>query len=354
MAPSLAAVDTDGLFSAGLNPALDVVLEGESFDSQCEAAFALARAGRYLGEAKYTARARQAVLVLLAGTKVDPADPGVRFPVDPGRPRRAGAAAFLVQAVAELPEPGAELLDQSEQLCQYLRKQQEPDGSFRLLEPASEADASHRFSGQALTAILRSRQQRPAAWKAEAARKALAFYRARWNDQPGLAFAAGHSAACAEAYLFTKEKGFADLAFEMNDWLCGQQYGVETRQPLWRGGFAEGSKASNTPPTIRSLLAAASLVEGCRVARQAGDVQRFNRYQDCLQRGLRFLMTLQYTPANVQHFAESYQPRVAGAFFSSHQNGNVTTDATAQAVLTFTAYLEQVTQLPARAAQSSR
>src|SRR5262245_39046380 len=119
----------DGLFHPGFNPALNLAVEGDSFVTQCEAATALARAARFSGQAKYTARARQAVLALLAGTKTDPNEAGVRFPVEPSQ--RLGAAAFLMCAIAELPEPGPELLDQGEQLGQYLRKQQQADGSFR-------------------------------------------------------------------------------------------------------------------------------------------------------------------------------------------------------------------------------
>ncbi len=343
----------DGLFVHGFNPALNVAVEGDGFLTQCEAAFGLARAARYSSEGRYTVRARQAILALLAETKTDPAEAGVRFPIEPAH--RLSAAALLILTVAELPEPGQELLEQSEQLCRYVRAQLQLDGSFRVPESASDADSGYFASGHAVAALVRSqRHAQPiaqAAWKIEAARKALAYYRPRWPDAPSLAFAAGHSVACAEAFALTKEKAFAEFTFEMNDWLCGQQYGLEARQPLWQGGFAEKGKASGNPPGIRSVLAAAALAQGCRAARQVGDVQRFNRYQDALQRCLQFLMTLQYTAANVQHFAESFQPRLVGAFFASHKDGNVTADAAALVVLAMTDYLEHVAQLPARTKQ---
>ena len=121
----------DGRFSFGHVPALKVPLEGDQFLRQAGAACALAKASRLLGEERYAAVARQAVLALLVETALDQADPQVRQTTLPSAiVNRLGAAGLLVMAINELQAPGDDLLEQSEQLCQFIRKQQLADGSF--------------------------------------------------------------------------------------------------------------------------------------------------------------------------------------------------------------------------------
>src|SRR5262249_37767786 len=62
------ANSSDGHFSYGFVPALKTGLDGDHYLRQAGAAFALARASRFAGDPRYEARARQAVLLLLADT----------------------------------------------------------------------------------------------------------------------------------------------------------------------------------------------------------------------------------------------------------------------------------------------
>src|SRR5947209_5821322 len=99
------------------------------------AAFTLARAARFTGDERYAARAAQAVLALLDDTAPDPNDAQVRYTaLPPGVVNRLGAAGLLIAAINELPAPERDLLDKSEQLCNYVRRQARPDGSLRLNE----------------------------------------------------------------------------------------------------------------------------------------------------------------------------------------------------------------------------
>src|SRR5205823_6084595 len=72
----------------------------------------------------------------------------------------------------------------------------------------------------------------------------------------------------------------------------------------WLGGFQRFTEGKQTmaAPDIESALAAESLAEACRVARQAGDLPRLQRYERALLLNLHFLMSLQYTIPRVQHF----------------------------------------------------
>ncbi|HLJ97364.1 MAG TPA: hypothetical protein VKU02_29665, partial [Gemmataceae bacterium] len=131
-----------------------------------------------------------------------------------------------------------------------------------------------------------------------------------------------------------------------NDWVCGRQYTqLDPRHPLWTGGFREGldGEALAPAPHVGSAYYAESLADAWRVARQASDRPRALKYRETLERGLQFLNTLQYTEANTQHFADWYRPVVVGAFFASHQDGNLRIDYTQHAVSALVQYLTYLT-----------
>ena len=155
-------------------------------------------------------------------------------------------------------------------------------------------------------------------------------------------FVPWQTAAYTEAYLQTREQPFADFVLEMNDWVCGFQHvQLDPHHPLWLGGFRESTDGSPLAgaPQVTSACYAEGLAEACRVARQAGDRTRYQRYREALELCLQFLNTLQYTEANTQHFADWYRPVLVGAFHASHQDGNLRIDYTQHAVSALVQYL---------------
>jgi hypothetical protein len=346
----------DGRFVHGYLPALKTPMEGDHYLHQVGAAFALARAARFTGEERYAARATQAVLLLLGDTTVEGKDAqAVRFTrFSPAAINRLASAGLLVAAINELPAPEKDLLEQSEQLCNYIRRQQRADGSLHFTEEpsagekkaAEDSDGVSLHPGPALYGLMLSQRHRPAAWKTEAVRKALAYYRAWWKANKNPAFVPWQTAAYTEAFLQTKEAAFAEFVFEMNDWLCGLQYDrIDPRRPLWYGGFPEWAdgRPAETAPGVASAACAEALAEACRAARQQQDGGvRFRRYGEALERCLQFVSTLQYTDANTQHFADWYRPALLGAFHASHQDGNLRIDYNQHAVCALVQYLTHV------------
>jgi len=348
----------DGHFVPGYVPALRTPLEGDHYLRQAAAAFALARAARFFGDERPAAVARQALLTLLLDTTTDDAkSPQIRYTTLPSAVvNRLAAAGLLVLAINELPAPGADLLDQSDQLCNYLRRQQRADGSLACSDDPGDPQAAaegpegiNYYPGPALYGLIRSQQHRPTPWKTEVLRKALVFYQPWWRAHKNLALVPWQTAAHAEAYLLTGERAFADFVNEMNDWVCTLQYQqLDPRRPLWVGGFmgwADG-KPQALPPQVNSAAYAEGLAQGCRVARQAADVPRYQRYREASERCLQFLITLQYTEANAQHFADWYRPALLGAFHASHQDGDLRIDYTQHAVCALVDYLDFVAELP--------
>jgi hypothetical protein len=344
-----------GRFLYGYLPALKTEMEGDHYLRQIGAAFALARAARFLGEDRYAVRATQALLNLLDETVTDAADPHCRHTSLPsGAVNRLGAAGLLVLAINELPAPQADLLDKSEELCNWIRRQTREDGSLRCNDAAdndkgeaNDADCVNEYPGVALYALLRSQKHRSASWKTDLARKALGHYRAWWNAHRSLAFVPWQTAAYAEAYLQTKEAPFAEFVFEMNDWLCGLQYDqIDPHRLVWFGGFRGWSdgRAVDSPPTIGSAAYGESLAEACRVARAAADLSHHQRYTEVLERCLQFVVRLQYTEGNSQHFADWYRARLVGAFHASSQDGNLRIDYAQHALSALVVYLEDASQ----------
>ncbi|MCS6852908.1 MAG: hypothetical protein NZ700_17245 [Gemmataceae bacterium] len=342
----------DGKFVDGFVPALHTKLDGDHYLGQVSAAAALAAAARYFGDDRYAVRARQALLTLLLDTTTathPTSGETIRHTSLPSVVvNRLGAAGLLTLAIHELPQPGGDLLKQADELCRFIRLQQRDDGSFRCTDQAEHADdvdSIGQYPGLAVHALAVSQRHQPAPWKAAVLRKAFPFYRAWWSKNRGLSFVSAQSPAAAEWFGLTKEQPAADFVFEMNEWLCGLQYvQLDPRHPLWSGGFMawSGGRAVASAPDANSALGANSLVEACRVARQLGDVPRFTRYRDALERCLQFLATLQYTEANTQHFADWYRPLLVGAFHVSHEDGNLRVDHTGQAVWALVRYLDQV------------
>ncbi len=344
---------TTGRFLHGYLPSLSAPVEGDNYLRQAGAAFALARAARLLGNEDYAARATQSILTLLEDTVVDAGDATCRHTSLPSTIlNRLGTAGLLVLAIQELPAPQTDLLDKSEQLCNWVHRQARADGSLCCQDggdkdkpESDDADSMQEYPGLALYAVVRSQKHRPAAWKTELARKAVVFYRAWWNAHRSMAFVPWQTAAYTEAFVQTKEPVFAEFVYEMNDWLCGLQYDqIDPRRLVWYGGFMQWSagKAVDAPPTIGSAVYAESLAEARRAARAGIDPARYQRYTEVLQRCLQFLVRLQYTDANTQHFQEWYRPRLVGGFHASAQDGNLRIDYAQHALSALVTYLEDL------------
>jgi hypothetical protein len=343
----------DGRFGYVAAPALRLRNDADHFLRQAGAACALARAARFYQDERAAAVATQAVLTLLLATAPDSKEPQIRCTTVPSAAvNRLAAAGLLVLAVHELPAPAADLLAQADQLCNYIRSRQQADGSLAAEEGATAGEtpeAADASAAEALYALARSQLRRPAPWKVEVLRKALAHYHPRWQARKGLAALPRLTGAWAEAHLATGERAFADAVFEMCDWLLPLQYQeLDPDRALWVGGFMGWADGRAVPraPEAGSARYLEALAEGCRVARKLGDAQRHPRYREALDRGLPFLVTLQYNAGSTQHFAEWYRRELAGAFHASHEDGNLRLDHTQHAVCALLQYLTHVAEVP--------
>ncbi|MBP3956800.1 hypothetical protein J8F10_16120 [Gemmata sp. G18] len=333
-----------GRFLQGYLPALRQPMSGDHDLRQAQAALAMAQAAKFSGDQKHAAIASQAVLALLASTKVDANDPNSRAPVQMSFVcNRVGFAALVALAIVELPNPSDKLLDDAERLCAFLRTQLRADGSVHYADnPADDPTkfdpaGFNEYPGLALHALAASNRVRPADWKKDAVKKGVAYYHTAFRAKPHPALVATVTPAATELYLQTKSNEAATAVFEMNDWLCALQItGNDQRTPQWAGGFrtvADGRTTDAPPSATDTGRYIQSLACAYHLTRVTGDLTHEEKYRPALTFAVQFLYGLQFLETNTRHFEDNFRAKMLmGAFHLSPTDGNLRIDASASAI----------------------
>jgi len=353
----------NGLFHPGFNAAINAPLEAPHFYHQAEAAIALAKVSRLTANQRYAIAAQQACLTLLASTKTDVKDPQQRFTIYPDMSvNRTGSAGLLLHAVHELPNPADVRLAEAEGLANYLHTCQQPDGSFRaqagtvqlVARDAGSEMTNWMYEGLAVEGLGLSLNRRSAPWKVEALNHAAGFYGPQAKQMPTMAMPAFIS-GFAEACLRSQDKTCAAAVFNMADAVCNAQVQMEPGHLSWVGGFQlnSGEKNRQEPPSAQGAKCITCLCDAYRVAKTMGDASRTEKYRQAIERGVQYYAALQYSPAAAEHFAESFQPKVIGAFRGNPTEGVVRLQDTAECVLALATYLSDVAGIALAPAQST-
>ncbi len=129
----------------------------------------------------------------------------------------------------------------------------------------------------------------------------------------------------AQMYLATGNNEYKDLIFAINDRAL-IAYDMNSRYqvyPDYDGMLAPkpGSMGNNSV-TAASLEA---LADAAIVAKKAGDLERYRRYQKVIKRTTAFLLRLQYLPENTYYLQD--RQRVVGAFKNDMVNTRVWMDS---------------------------
>jgi hypothetical protein len=331
---------SNGRFQVGLRPALRQPMEGDHDLHQAKAALALAQAARFTGNERQAAIAGQAILALLALTKLD-ADTNLRTPIAPSHTcNRVGFAAVLALAIFELPGADARLVAEAERLVEFIHRNLKTDGSVHYIDSLTDSalkidpEGGNEHPGFALQAVAASNAVKPAAWKSEALKKAVDHYRAEFRARPHPMLAATLVPAFADHHLQSKSQEAAAAVFEMNDYLLSLQYPAgDPRHPLRAGGF-KLSPTLESEPGFECGWHLQSLAAGYRVLRVTPDLARAERHRQAIADAVGFLSGLQYTEANTRHFENNYRAgSLIGGFHLTPTDGNLRVDATAAAAI---------------------
>jgi len=330
-----------GRFQYGYRPALRQPMEGDRDLAQAQAALALARAARFTANERQATIAAQAILAMLANTRLDPADANCRVPVAPSTAcNRVGFAATVALAIFELPGADDKLLAEAERLVAFLHRNLKTDGSVHYIDSPTESSVKvdpsgvNEHPGTALHAIAASMKSNPAAWKTEALKKGLEHYRAHFKANPHPMLAATLSLAFAECHARTNWNDAATAVLEMNDWLIGLQYSAgDAKRPLWAGGFRT-SPLADSEPTFECGYYLRGLACGYRMLRANPDLSRAAKYKQALADAVAFQTSLQYVEGNTRHFENGFRANaLVGGIYLTPTDGNLRVDATAAGAL---------------------
>jgi hypothetical protein len=120
----------------------------------------------------------------------------------------------------------------------------------------------------------------------------------------------------------------------MCDWCCDLQYGPDTTQSKWVGGFKsmEQGKLTLRAPDIHGAANVEALALGCLLTRYLKDDTRYLRYRQGAELGSQFLVGLQFNDGNTGHFSPGYRAALIGGYHTSQQDGNLRLDQNAMAV----------------------
>jgi hypothetical protein len=319
----------NGRFLSGWVTSLNRPLEGDHFLNQAMATFTLCKIARFMGDEKYTARARQSVLTLLSETATESDKPHIRRTIHaPMTCNRLAGSSYVLMCICELPDPTPDMIAKGEELAEFVRSQQKSDGSFQLEEQEATEEAIAEFIGPAVYSLALSHRSKPSETKLEVLKKTLAFYRPIFQAKPSLKMVPWFSSAYALSFELSSQPQFAEAVLEMNDWLCKYQYDqADALHPDWRGGFQtiENGKLQRITPSIATARYCQSLADACRVLRKLpkADLDRYNKYRTALQKGLMYLSSLQFTKENTLHLAPKYADALVGGFYSSSQDGTL-------------------------------
>jgi len=244
-------------------------------------------------------------------------------------------------------------------LAQYIRTTQQAEGRFQTQASGVQQAASNTeqdtmtllCQGFAIEGLALSQTYSPAPWKTESLQKAVRAY----QQQMPLVVAPDFITGLAETYFRTKDAASAAAVFNMADALCNVQQQPEPGKVAWVGGFMTTSTKPATLPPLsgESARCVTALCDAYRVAKQAGDTARAEKYRQCATLGVQYVVSLQYTGNGVEHFAESYQPRVLGAFRTSVGEGVIRLQDTAECVLAVCTYLSDVCGVSMAPAQAT-
>ena len=320
-----------GLFSPGIEPAIREEAADEGMLRQIGSAWALNRAAQAFGDAKYEARSLQNLLCALEETAVDSTDPKARHTSVPQvlMPRVFGTA-LLTLALVDQPSPPSDMVDRSEELVNYLRREALADLRTRPAgTPATNAPAGQRYL--VAFALMKSNTVRPAAWKMELAGALITAtsgpVEAQAQPWQGLALA-----EWSRARGDTKRETAAKLYSVCEELVRWQQTKMDPTYPRHLGGFqppvASGNQSAGSlpaPPTTTSTSAIlVTLAEAALLSRELGDATRNQTLMEAIDRGTQFIAQHQYTEASTQHFAEWYRPMLEGGFRDSERGGTLT------------------------------
>ncbi|MGH9829202.1 MAG: hypothetical protein ACREDR_38785, partial [Blastocatellia bacterium] len=285
----------DGRMVSWYEPFQNRLYREESPPRSAHVAWTLARARSDLKEERLREARDRAVDCQLRhidtaedGTWIGPADDGATV----------SEAAFTLLALCALPV-GDPRVNHAPALAETLWASIDIHGristhrSNGVVISAAELDAfQDYFPAQVLLALAKSAQAGFSDVQEERLLRAFRYYRHRFRYKRNFGQVSWLMQAMTEWYFVSAESEYADLTFEICDWVL--QYQQEKT-----GGFINDHQPDS--PGFTTALYLEGVAAAARLAQSLADTQRYERYLDSFTRGIRFIerITIQERDAPV-------------------------------------------------------
>ncbi|MHC4609331.1 MAG: AMMECR1 domain-containing protein [Planctomycetota bacterium] len=313
----------NGLFSYQYEPSVDSYTEDDNLVRQAGVAWALAHHASVYGRSASAAAADLAIQRLARRVVDLPGDQGT---ADTGSPafvagleghHKLGITALSAMAMFDHPE-AAKYREVRGRLVDGVHAAQTSSGMFiTAFPPVRKLSSQYYFPGEALMAIARDYEEQPTQRAINAFSSAFDYYRRLFREDPTPPFAAWHIQAFSRMAAPTKRRDYAEFVFEMTDWLLDRQYDqTNCPWPELYGGV-EAYRPSRVGVATASYLEGFS--DALRLASSVGDGPRVERYERAVRLAARFVMQLQFRPAEA-YYVRSLPDTIGGIRTSPSNN----------------------------------
>src|SRR5215216_2289748 len=265
----------DGTFFSTYEPFHNRVYEGVDPARQAHGTWVLARAYKTLGGDELKNAAGKAIDSLLAKTVHDGDD--VWLQRDDNNPSVAEIS-FLLLALSNLDENDSHRSLMKDLAATLWRRVTLPHGRITTHQhddPSLDPYQDY-FPGQVLLALAAACEQNASTIDEERLRRSFQYYRHRFRYKRHFGQVTWLLQAFSKWYQVTGEQHFADMTFEIADWLLGYQQDKS-------GGFINDHQTGTPGYTTAVYL------EGIAAALSIADGTRRETYFDSCARGFRFL-----------------------------------------------------------------
>ncbi|MEA2488643.1 MAG: hypothetical protein QOH21_435 [Acidobacteriota bacterium] len=253
----------DGTFFLSYQPFHNRVFEGVDLARQAHGAWVLSRAHQILGGDELKTAAGKVIDSLLANTLDD----------------SAAEISFLLLALSNLEDGDPRRLLMKDLATTLWQRVELPHGRIATHKAAGDPSLEgyqDYFPGQVLLALAVACQQNVSTIDEERLRRSFPYYRHRFRYKRNFGQVTWLLQAFSKWWQVTGESHFADMTFEIADWLLGYQQDQS-------GGFINDHQIGTPGYTTAVYL------EGIAAARTIADGSRRETYADSCARGFRFL-----------------------------------------------------------------
>jgi hypothetical protein len=309
-------VGAQSCYVQAYNPVLDALSEGRPrLAATLGCLGALGRLADVRDDPALRRRGRQALSGVLAKHFVAHPDEAWGY-VEDGDAISLETSALALSAIARLSAWEAHG-EKAGRLAVFLRKMQQPDGSYRTwLRPAGRNARQNSAPGEAQRALLSWYRRNPDEDLLAAIRRGHAFYRAYWRRERALRFVPAQSRANARLYRITRERAVADFVIEMNDLVLSTQQRGAAIPADRTGRFRDPMQHKRSRPFVgQSGAHLDSLLIALELARELGDDAAEVRLRVAAVQALRHVLQLQVKEADA--WCMPSPERAIGAFRDS-------------------------------------